>query len=240
MLPRAGLPASLVAHLVTPITLRKMFVGRFSPCRPLGTSGKPAEQDFDQLRGSGSLLRQKLGDPELVDVVMSGRLPFVFFELLGARETVEISGHCAPASRGNRDGTESSLTLLLEGTGFELPVRGRGQSLLPPKARDGSACPLSFRTARRPASKRRGPDRRGRSPRRRRTAPNFAWSGKENGNAVRGDRARRSPPWCTATVCAGGPWFLRNLALRRHQPICPGEHFPGHRPKAHRETRPTA
>jgi len=137
MLPRAGLPASLVAHLVTPITLRKMFVGRFSPCRPLGTSGKPAEQDFDQLRGSGSLLRQKLGDPELVDVVMSGRLPFVFFELLGARETVEISGHCAPASRGNRDGTESSLTLLLEGTGFELPVRGRGQSLLPPKARDG-------------------------------------------------------------------------------------------------------
>jgi len=103
MLPRAGLPASLVAHLVTPITLRKMFVGRFSPCRPLGTSGKPAEQDFDQLRGSGSLLRQKLGDPELVDVVMSGRLPFVVFELLGARETVEISGHCAPASRGNRE-----------------------------------------------------------------------------------------------------------------------------------------
>ena len=26
-----------------------------------------------------------------------------------------------------------------------------------------------------------------------------------------------------------GPWFLRNLALRRHHPICPGEHFPGHR-----------
>ena len=37
-----------------------------------------------------------------------------------------------------------------------------------------------------------------------------------------------------------GPWFLRNLALRRHHPICPGEHFPGHRPEAHRETRPTA
>jgi len=53
---------------------------------------------------------------------MSGRLPFVVFELLGARETVEISGHCAPASRGNRDGTESSLTLLLEGNGFELLV----------------------------------------------------------------------------------------------------------------------
>ena len=39
MLPRAGLPASLVAHLVTPITLRKMFAGRCSPCRPLGPAG---------------------------------------------------------------------------------------------------------------------------------------------------------------------------------------------------------
>ena len=37
-----------------------------------------------------------------------------------------------------------------------------------------------------------------------------------------------------------GPWFLRNLTLRRHHPICSGEHFPGHRPEAHRETRPTA
>jgi hypothetical protein len=36
------------------------------------------------------------------------------------------------------------------------------------------------------------------------------------------------------------PWFLRNLALRRHQPICPREHFPGHRPEAHRETGPAA
>jgi hypothetical protein len=41
---------------------------------------------------------------------------------------------------------------------------------MPPKARDGSVRPLSFRTARRPASKRRGPDRRGRNPYRRRTA----------------------------------------------------------------------
>src|SRR6516165_8754888 len=122
MLPRAGLPASLVAHLVTPITLRKMFVGRFSPCRPLGTSGKPAEQDFDQLRGSGSLLRQKLGDPELVDVVMSGRLPFVVFELLGARESVEISGHCAPASRGNRERNRKFADSLLEGRVTSEPV----------------------------------------------------------------------------------------------------------------------
>jgi hypothetical protein len=58
-------------------------------------------------------------------------------------------------------------------------TRARSIPLMPPKARDGSARPLSFRTARRPASKRRGPDRRGRSPRRRRTAPNFAWSGKK-------------------------------------------------------------
>ena len=39
-----------------------------------------------------------------------------------------------------------------------------------------SRCALS---ARRPASKRRGPDRRGRNPCRRRKAPNFAWSGKK-------------------------------------------------------------
>jgi hypothetical protein len=48
---------------------------------------------------------------------------------------------------------ESSRDSLLEGTGFELPVRGRGQSgcrpfFLPPKAREGSVRPLSFRTAR--------------------------------------------------------------------------------------------
>src|SRR5215468_7239273 len=59
-------------------------------------------------------------------------------------------------------------------------------------ARDGSVRPLSFRTARRLVSKRRGPDRRGCDPCRRRTAPNFAWSG--NGNALPGDRARRSRP----------------------------------------------
>src|SRR5262252_8011060 len=63
---------------------------------------------------------------------------------------------------------------------------------MPPNARDGSVRPLSFRTARRLVSKRRGPDRRGRNPCRRRTAPNFAWSG--NGNALPGDRARRSRP----------------------------------------------
>src|SRR6516225_3486831 len=38
---------------------------------------------------------------------------------------------------------------------------------MPPKARDGPVRSLSFRTARRPASKRRGPDRRGRNPCRR-------------------------------------------------------------------------
>jgi len=147
---------------------------------------------------------------------------------------------------------------------------------MPPNARDGSVRPLSFRTARRLVSKRRGPDRRGRNPCRRRTAPNFAWSG--NGNALPGDRARRSRPgarqplgwsegatagppsspsgnpiWSVADIDplhgvfgeraanrGWGPWFLRNLALRRHHPICLGEHFPGHRPEAHRETRPTA
>ena len=36
-------------------------------------------------------------------------------------------------------------------------------------------------------------------------------------------RARRQP-WL-------GPWFLRNLALRRHHPICPEEHFPVTDPK---------
>jgi len=56
---------------------------------------------------------------------------------------------------------------------------------MPPKARDGSGRPLSFRTARRPASKRRGPDRRGRNPCRRRTAPNFAWSGKKTATLYR-------------------------------------------------------
>ena len=50
-------------------------------------------------------------------------------------------------------------------------------------------------------------------------------------HGVFGERAA-NPGW--------GPWFLRNLALRRHHPICPGEHFPGPRTEAHRETRPTA
>jgi hypothetical protein len=36
---------------------------------------------------------------------------------------------------------------------------------------------------------------------------------------------------------AGGPWFLRNLALRRHHPICPGEQFPVTDPKRNRGNR---
>jgi len=44
----------------------------------------------------------------------------------------------------------------------------------------------------------------------------------------------RRQPWL------GAPGFCGTLALRRHHPICSGEHFPGHRPEAHRETRPTA
>jgi hypothetical protein len=56
---------------------------------------------------------------------------------------------------------------------------------MPRKARDGSVRALSFRTARRPVSKRRGPDRRGRNPCRRRTAPNFAWSGKKTATLYR-------------------------------------------------------
>ena len=40
----------------------------------------------------------------------------------------------------------------------------------------------------------------------------------------------RRQPWL------GAPGFCGTLALRRHHPICSGEHFPGHRPEAHRET----
>jgi hypothetical protein len=66
-------------------------------------------------------------------------------------------------------------------------------SLMPPKAWNGVR-PLSFRTARRPPSKRRGPDRRDRNPCGQRTAPNFCVVREENGNALPGDRARRSRP----------------------------------------------
>jgi len=37
-----------------------------------------------------------------------------------------------------------------------------------------------------------------------------------------------------------GPWFLRNVSTAPPSPDLPREHFPGHRPEAHRETRPTA
>ena len=159
---------------------------------------------------------------------------------------------------------------------------------MPPNGQDGSVRPLSFRTARRPASERRRPDRRGRNPCRRRTAPNFAWFGKKTATLyrvaapadpvlVRGNRLggakgpqpgppslRRAAMRAAAVKCRtaavdggyamvavwksnlvgsdidplhgvfgerrqpwlGAPGFCGTLALRRHHPICSGEHFP--------------
>jgi hypothetical protein len=68
----------------------------------------------------------------------------------------------APLSIGETDSP-------LEGTGFELPVCGRGQSGCRPfyaaecSGRVGAPSQFSDRQARRPASKPRGPDRRGRN-----------------------------------------------------------------------------
>jgi hypothetical protein len=57
---------------------------------------------------------------------MSGRLPFMVFELLGARETVEISGHCLPASRGNRERNRKFADSLLEERVRSEPVSEMG------------------------------------------------------------------------------------------------------------------
>jgi len=98
--------------------------------------------------------------------------------------------------RRNRKFVDSPL----EGTGFELPVRGRGQCGCRPfyaaecSGRVGAPFQFPDRQARRPASKPRGPDRRGRNPCRRRTAPDFAWSGKKTATLYRVDRTRRSRP----------------------------------------------
>jgi len=130
--------------------------------------------------------------------------------------------HCAdprsappsPSQAQNRDTT--CVELAYRTTEVRLTLRWRGLDsnfqyagavnlvvapFMPPKARDGSVRSLSFRTARRPASKRRGPDRRGRNPCRRRTAPNFAWSGKKTATPYR-VTAPADPSWCTATAWA--------------------------------------
>jgi hypothetical protein len=110
----------------------------------------------------------------------------------------------------------------LEETRFELPVRGRGQSGCRPfyaaESLGQVGAPSSFWTARRPASKRRGPDRRGRNPCRRRTAPKFCVVREENGNALPGDRARRSRPGARQLLvpskgAAAGP-LMRRAAMR--------------------------
>src|ERR1700751_1735654 len=76
---------------------------------------------------------------------------------------------------------------------------------LPPKAREGSVRPLSFRTALRPASKRRGPDRRGRNPCRRHTAPILAWSGKKTGQQGRDQQGKASHVDETEAALARAP-----------------------------------
>jgi hypothetical protein len=93
-------------------------------------------------------LRQRRPRPSdrRVDAVMSGRLPFVVFELLGARETVDISEvEETLAADAGPERDRKFADSLLEGAGFELSV--------PPDARRPRRCRLTDRYEPAPAAK---------------------------------------------------------------------------------------